>query len=308
MISICIPVYNFDVTNLVTELHSQGVTAAIPFEILVMDDASACCKEKNRLLQSLPFVQYFELEANLGRSRIRNQMALKARYNYLLYIDCDAEVVSPNYIKNYLNYCYKDVVCYGGIAYAPTCPSPEVYLRWRIGVKREAINAYRRSRKPNRNFSTFNFLMDRDFFLNVSFNEQLVGYGHEDTLFSFDLFKHNVIVRHIENPLRHIGLENGPVTLIKCREGIKNARTIVRLLNNDPLFIKSMPLLVWGRRMDKLHLRPLLAFFFRNFHKFMEVNLLHKYAWMPLFGFWKLSYYCYLENEPAPGEAEKKLL
>ena len=308
MISICIPVFNFDVTNLVTELHSQGVTAAIPFEILVMDDASVYFKEKNRLLQSLPFVQYFELETNLGRSRIRNQMALKARYDYLLYLDCDTEVVSPNYIKNYLNYCYKEVVCYGGISYAPTCPGPEYFLRWTIGVKRESINAYRRSRRPNQNFSTFNFLMDRDFFLKVSFNEQLVGYGHEDTLFSFDLFKHNVIVRHIENPLRHIGLENNELTLIKSREGIRNARTIVSLLNNDPLFIKSMPLLVWGRRMDRLHLKPLLAFCYRNIHKFMEVNLLHKYAWMPLFCFWKLSYYCFLEQESLKKEAEKKLL
>lgn len=295
MISICIPVYNFNVTELVTELHSQGILASIPFEILLMDDASEEVNKKpNRPLQELTYVQYFELEQNIGRAKIRNQLALKARYDYLLYIDCDARVISPNFIINYLNYCYKGVVCVGGTVYSKTPPPTEYYLRWLIGVKRESANAYKRSRKANRNFSTFNFLMDRDFFLKVCFNEKLIGYGHEDTLFSFDLYKHNVTIRHIDNPLEHIGLETGQVTLEKSKQGIRNIITIVNFLNFDPLFIKNVSVLQWGHRIKNLHMAKVLAFVYEKFHKLIEHNLLSRFPFLSLFNLWKLSYYCWL--------------
>lgn len=298
MISICIPVYNFNVCNLVNEMHNQGVSAGIPFEILLMDDASdEQYKLQNRVLERLPFVQYYELEENIGRSRIRNQLAVKARYDYLLYIDCDAEIISPNFIANYVNYCYKDVICVGGTAYTPQKPSREYLLRWTIGVKRESADAYHRSKHPNANFSTFNFLMDRDFFLKVCFNEKLIGYGHEDTLFSFDLLKHNVTIRHIENPLRHIGAETGEETLRKCQQGIRNIRTIVKFLNSDPLFIKSVSLLHWGHRIEAAHATPFFAWIYSRFHTLMERNLLGSHPQLFLFSLWKESYFCYLEQK-----------
>lgn len=302
MISICIPIYNFNVCNLVTELHYQGVSTSIPFEILLMDDASdESYKIQNRTLRKFPFVQYYELEENIGRSRIRNQLAVKARYDYLLYIDCDAKVISPNFIANYINYCYKDVICVGGTSYAPQKPVPRYLLRWKIGVKRESANAYQRSKYPNANFSTFNFLMDRDFFLKVCFNEKLTGYGHEDTLFSFDLYKHNVPIRHIDNPLQHIGLETGPEVLCKCKQGIRNVRMITQLLNNDPLFIKNLSLLNWGYRIQVLHATAIFAWIYSHLYKLLEKNLLGKRPNLFLFSLWKESYYCYLEKNKDKG-------
>ena len=40
MLSICIPVYNFDVTELVKALNSQAEELHVSYEILVIDDAS----------------------------------------------------------------------------------------------------------------------------------------------------------------------------------------------------------------------------------------------------------------------------
>jgi hypothetical protein len=39
MLSICIPVYNFDVRALVYELQGQAVRCDVPFEVILMDDA-----------------------------------------------------------------------------------------------------------------------------------------------------------------------------------------------------------------------------------------------------------------------------
>ena len=40
-LSICIPVYNFDVNGLVTELSSQIISAHLDAEIILIDDASS---------------------------------------------------------------------------------------------------------------------------------------------------------------------------------------------------------------------------------------------------------------------------
>jgi glycosyltransferase involved in cell wall biosynthesis len=92
MLSILIPVYNFDVTNFVTDLHTLCKQEKITFEIILFDDASnEDFKNKNRLLQKLPFVTYQELTQNIGRSAIRNKLAEAANYDFLMFVDCDSK-------------------------------------------------------------------------------------------------------------------------------------------------------------------------------------------------------------------------
>ena len=81
MLSILIPTYNYDCTQLVRDLQKQAEKALTKYEIIVMDDASATCKETNRDINSLPHCQYIELTENIGRSRIRNRLADMARYD-----------------------------------------------------------------------------------------------------------------------------------------------------------------------------------------------------------------------------------
>ena len=52
MLSICIPVYNVDVTKLVSDLHTQIQEINETIEIVLIDDASDIeIKVKNRLLE-----------------------------------------------------------------------------------------------------------------------------------------------------------------------------------------------------------------------------------------------------------------
>ena len=103
MLSILIPVYNYNITKLVKALHQQCEKAGIVYEILCFDDGSVeSFKTENQVVQELANVFYKELSQNFGRSKIRNELGKAAKYEYLLFMDCDSKVVSENYINNYI--------------------------------------------------------------------------------------------------------------------------------------------------------------------------------------------------------------
>ena len=111
MISVLIPVYNYDVREVTMELHSQLFAEAINFEILLLDDGSEeQFKILNRELTSLVNVEYSEEKRNLGRSKIRNKLAHLSSYDNLIFMDCDSQVLRSNYIKNYLKHLGKSPV------------------------------------------------------------------------------------------------------------------------------------------------------------------------------------------------------
>lgn len=143
MLSVLIPVYNFDVRNLVHELSLQAENLKIPYEIIVIDDASCDhFREINSVIRNYAGVSYSEEEINLGRSKIRNKLADKAKYKNLLYLDCDSHIDNPYFLKNYLDHFdYKDVI-YGGRKYLSHKPCDDrLLLHWLYGVKREQIPA-----------------------------------------------------------------------------------------------------------------------------------------------------------------------
>ena len=71
MLSILIPVYNFDVNALVSDLHRQAIDCGIAFEIRCYDDGSTeAFRAKNRAIQTMGNVVWVELEQNIGRSAL----------------------------------------------------------------------------------------------------------------------------------------------------------------------------------------------------------------------------------------------
>lgn len=68
-LSICIPVYNFDVNGLVNDLNDQIVSHNLDAEIILIDDASdAEFVQKNKPLENI--VNHFIfLDNNIGRSK-----------------------------------------------------------------------------------------------------------------------------------------------------------------------------------------------------------------------------------------------
>lgn len=228
MLSILIPIFNFDVRPLVNDLHGQCEEAGIAYEIICFDDGSTPdFRQKNKEIWKRPNIIYRELPQNLGRSAIRNALGKAARFDYLLFMDCDSRVVSPNFIQNYLQQAAPDHLVYGGRCYSETPPAdPRLRFHWCYGKEREQSTANARSHSPYHSFMTNNFLIPKHLFLNILFDETLIQYGHEDTLFGMELERRQVQILHIDNPLEHIGLEPVEVFLKKTEQGIEN---LVRL-------------------------------------------------------------------------------
>lgn len=114
MLSILIPIYNFDVVGFVKDLSNQASACNIEFKILCFDDGSITeFKSKNQELATLPNVVYTELPQNVGRSKIRNLLAEKAQFEYLLFLDCDSTTNNNQFVRNYIENLKSNTVVYG---------------------------------------------------------------------------------------------------------------------------------------------------------------------------------------------------
>lgn len=229
MLSILIPIYNFNVVGFVKDLKSQVDACRIKYEIICLDDCSNDdFKKDNESLKSIEHVIYEELAENIGRSKIRNLLAQKAQFPYLLFLDCDSKTVDKQFIKRYIDSLNPDKITYGGRCYENQAPKSKLeYFRWWYGVNRETISVSQRKKQPYHSFMTNNFLVPKAIFNSIKLDEELSGYGHEDTLFGLELKKRGIVIQHIENPLCHIGLENFEEFIIKTEEGISNLKKLI---------------------------------------------------------------------------------
>jgi GT2 family glycosyltransferase len=305
MLSILIPVYNFNIVELAREIHRQAVCSGIAFEILFADDGSCLsCKEENRFVDEWKDVRYEELATNIGRARIRNKLAGMARFPWLLFLDCDSLIVRPDYIVSYLARCEKEAVICGGRTYADRKPEdPERYLRWHYGRTREQKSAVDRNRRPWNSFMTNNFAIARSVFDRVTFDESITQYGHEDTFFGFELQRKGIPVIHIDNPLVHTGLETNAEFLKKTQEGITN---LTMLMHQKTAYRKEMvsgiKLLMHFSWLKCFHLLALFQWLYAGLKKRIRVNLMSRHPSLLLFDIYKLGLMA--ENERTYNENE----
>ncbi len=297
MISICIPVYNFNVTELVKSLQEEAETLNIPYEILISDNNSEeKFREENSLLSALPNVNYMQSEINLGRTGNRNLLFKTSKFSYILFMDCDSKVVKKDYLKNFLPYCIPGIVCSGGRAYLDEPVEDKFLLHDRVGKAKESFSAEQRSKNPNNSFMSCNFLIDKRIFDVVKFDERLQGYCNEDTLFGIELKKKGIIIQHIDNPLYHIGLEPADVFLSKIEDGLRNYHKINQLYNNDPVFIDSCKILKLQKYLKIFYLHKVCKSLFSTFRKKMYNHLTGANPHLSIYDLYKLGYLCYVED------------
>jgi hypothetical protein len=267
MISVLIPIYNFNVAKLVKDLHAQLTYANVEFEIILGDDASPQ-PYNNEKLKEWQGVTYFSLKENIGRAKIRNLLVEKANFPFLLFMDCDAAVLSSTYINNYIVEISRNIspVCIiGGVAYRHQKPNPKYYLRWYYGRKREATDADLRNRKPYKSFTSFNAMFSKSIFDIVKFDESFSTYGNEDTFFGNQIRNADIPVIHINNPLYHDGLDTNEDYLKKVETSIDNLITLLKSNKIDTNFIAENRLLATYYQCKKFKKIPVLRWFFRKY-------------------------------------------
>ena len=232
-LSILIPVFNRAVAALVGSLRAQAGEWPGAVEIILLDDKSAeNYRLLNRPLAALPGVRYEELPANVGRAAIRNQLAASAAHEWLLLLDNDSLLPDEQFLARYAQATTVRPVAtlfVGGTTYLPTPPAdPGLRLRWLYGRAREMRPPAARQRDPGGQLSINNALVKKELLLKFPLDERLSGYGHEDTRFGLELARAGVVVRHLDNPVLHDGLEPAAVFLEKSQQAVRNLAQVLR--------------------------------------------------------------------------------
>lgn len=296
MLSILIPTYNYNVLSLVQQLQKLARRENIAFEIIVLDDASTDTTSinENQNINQLEHCSYALLEKNIGRSSMRNLLAKKAKYKWLLFLDSDTSPIYDNFIATYLPHLnQEEKVVYGGIRYQENKPAQSKLLRWVYGNSREALSAEQRQKEPYRSLLTLNFAISKSVFSNVSFNESIPNLRHEDTLFSYDLSLKNIPIEHIENPVYHLGIESSEIFMKKSEESVVGLKYLIgnNLLPQDYIRIAKMQTTIKG-----LGLLPIARLSFKIVKKTFYKNLLGSNPSLFIFDLYRLGYLCSLNS------------
>jgi len=300
MISICIPVYNHNISNLLTSLQEQCKDLDSDYEIILIDDASEHnYQETNKnTVKELndDKIRYEELNQNIGRAAIRNLLALKAAFPYLIFMDNDAEICSSDFILKYIRQRSPGIICYGGCVYSNEYNEDE-NLRWIYGVNREAIPADIRMKSPENHFSTFNFMIDKRVLLLHPFNENIREYGYEDVFFRIDLLKQGYSIKQIDNPLIHNGLIPNKEFIGRTRTALCNLYLLQKETDTSYNLAEYIHILKSLNKLEKLKLLKPVAYFYKLSEKSFIKNLTGKNPSLFIFDLYKLGYLCNLKTQ-----------
>ncbi|MDR2868365.1 MAG: glycosyltransferase [Bacteroidales bacterium] len=251
MLSIAIPIYNFNVSDLVSKLAFEIDRKKLPAELILIDDASssefkalneACCSR----------FTYIQLEKNVGRSRIRNLFVQYARYDYLLFLDCDSCIRQDDFLEKYLKIIaeHKTQVVCGGNKYPDEKPSRKYRLAWNYRHTKQSKNAAQRNLTPNHSFMTNNFVIHKALLSKIPFEERLLYYGHEDTLMGYQLLQNNISIYHIDNEVIDKDIQTNIAYLDKTEMAVKNLWQIIQWVDDKERFVESVKLLRFYKKLN----------------------------------------------------------
>jgi hypothetical protein len=209
-------------------------------------------------------------------------------------MDCDTFPTKKDFIHNYIVQINKnEKVVYGGIQYKKEKPNNDQLLRWFYGNARESLSVEKRNTNPNGNALTSNIVIKKNIFISNKFDESITNYGYEDLVFLSDLKKKEVLVKHIDNPTYHLGLETSKQFLDKTKIALKNLKSITK---NNPLDSSESKIFRIYVSLKRFYLVGFVVFLFKKTEKKIEQNLVSQKPSLLLFDFFKLGFYCSINN------------
>lgn len=297
-LSILLPSYNNKCLSLVQELQQQAsVIDSLEYEIIVADDGGTDfdVKRHNSAINDLTHCRYIIRQANVGRAAIRNFLASLAQYDWLLFLDSDVCIGTDDYILSYMNEIRRNdglQVIYGGVSMIEDDKAFGHLLRYRY-EHAEAHNhtAARRLTRPYACFRTTNFLIRRDVFEEIRFDERFVNYGYEDVMFGKKLRDKGYHIHHIDNQLVYTDFENNAAYLRKIEDAM-------RTLHFFQLELKGFsPILSYENKIRLLHMNWAVRLFHWIFYPIIKVNLLSRHPSLTAFKLYKLGYFATIHQQ-----------
>lgn len=291
MLSVLIPVYNYDIRPLVNLLHEQLISSQVEFEIICMDD---CSTKKvcilNAEIEQLQYTSYQISNINIGRVATRQALAEQASYDWLLFLDADVMPKSHQFISKYIALMpTENDAIYGGFAYKPELPEDDNILRWKYGSSNEQIHASKRNKTPYKIVISANFMIKKVVFLELNSQITQRGYGY-DNYFGALLKSLQFKVHHIDNEVYHLGLEPNEIYLHKIEQSID---TLLKLDSNNDIQQTDNTLYNTYKFLKKIRLNYLFYFIYKSFKNQLKNNLHSRKPNIGLLQFYKLSYICY---------------
>lgn len=281
MLSIVIPVYNYDILPLVEQLHREASALNVPFELLVCDDASTQVFHQQQI-ERFPHTRWLANSVNRHVAYTRNRLLNEAQYPWILLLDADVLPLSSTFIQNYLNLTHQGLFFQGGFTYSSADSLVNQSLRFTYG---QTIEQYKHLH------SCCNLFFNQQK-LRLQFDESITEYGYEDTLFFLALAKRNIEVIRLNNQVIHHSSESNQTYLERSKQA---SWGLANLIQQGKIQMHEVQLSRVYQQLQKYHLTFLLSPFDALIGAQIQRNLLGKrpsilgFKWFKLFEYHKAS-------------------
>ena len=295
MLSVLIPLYNYNAFPLAKAIVEQSLKLNIDFELICIDDASNSeLNTENEKINCLQNAKFIAQKVNAGYRGNRNNLAAMAKFDYLLFIDGDSIIVANDYVKNYIeNLSENTQIIYGGRVHPNTIVDKTKTLRWKYGKFVEDKTAEVRQKNVYKTLMFNNTLIKKTCFSAIEFDTSLTKYGHDDTVFSFEVSNAKLNVKHINNPIEHGDIDSNQEFLRKTEESLINLHKIYYSKKVDYKFIKILNFYNW---LEFFWLTNFVAFIFKLIKPSVKKQLLSSRPSLLLFNFYKLGFLANIKN------------
>ncbi len=292
MISILIPTYNYNIYPLVKCLENLAIKAKIDFEIIAIDDGSnSNLNIENDKINLLVNSRFIAKKENVGLSQNRNNLVSLSKYKYLLFIDGDSKITNKNYINNYLVALDQNPdVIYGGRVH-PNKVEPNRKLRWKYGKQHEDSKAIERRKIGYKSVLFNNTIIKKSIFETINFDKNITKYGHEDSIFAYQLSLKKAKVLHIDNSVLHNDVDMNEVFFRKTQRALENLNYIYK---NEIIENEFITFLSFFSKISASRINYLFAIGYKIFNALFRLNLTSNNPSLFIFNIFRISYFCHI--------------
>ncbi len=287
-LSVLIPFYKDDARDLLERLDAQIGGQAI--EVLLYDDGTNDAELTARMTDAVerskgPVCLITNTENN-GRSAARNQLFVKSRGDWVLFLDADMRPAQDVFLKNYLSFietCGADIL-FGGFEVETQQEDADRDMHRALSEISDCLTLDERQAAGPQYVASSNLCVRRDVLHMEPFDSGFEGWGWEDSEWAARVSKQFKLV-HIENPAVHLGLETTETLLQRFATSGPNYR---RFTNAHPELAEHLPLFKISKSLGRVPgqslMRPILKLF-------VKTHILPMRARLTALKLWRASHY-----------------
>lgn len=287
-LSVLIPFYKDDARDLLERLDAQIGDQAI--EILLYDDgtndADLTSNMRGVVESAKGPIGLMTNSVNQGRSAARNQLFVKSRGDWVLFLDADMRPSADSFLKNYVSFiesCGADIL-FGGFEVETHQEDADRDIHRALSEISDCLTLDERQAAGPQYVASSNLCVRRDVLDLEPFDPGFTGWGWEDSEWAARVSKRFTLI-HIENPAVHLGLETTETLLKRFATSGSNYQ---RFTTAHPELAKHLPLYKISKKLGGVPGQSLMRPFLRLF---VRTHILPMRARLTALKLWRASHY-----------------